>query len=298
MTEKCKACRKTVSDNMKSICCDVCNKWFHFKCSKLSEKDFTFHSDNEFEFWRCSYCIIYKCSLCELLIPPKGACIECNLCKNWIHQRCSGFNKKEFKNLGSIDNWYCKKCIQGCFPFSSLNRSSFLKTNQKSIAPAKDLNEKEIKICRICEKTNNRSDTAVFCKNCQHLCHKKCTKINKKTTDFCLTCLSETFPLQNLSNTEIENSVFNSCKLCIHTKISDHCIHSNPCQLAKDEVLPFENNFFNDHITSIFSDFNDNHSNLNDKSLLSNINFKYFLVMISTMRLQKKILNSAFSTQT
>ena len=63
---KCKKCRKLLG-NTKCICCDVCNKWLHLSCTKLTQSDFNFHVNNEMEFWRCDYCTPNICK-CQLLI--------------------------------------------------------------------------------------------------------------------------------------------------------------------------------------------------------------------------------------
>ena len=38
--DRCRRCWSQVGPRQKSICCDICNRWFHFKCSKLTNDEF------------------------------------------------------------------------------------------------------------------------------------------------------------------------------------------------------------------------------------------------------------------
>ena len=48
--------------------------------------------------------------------------ILCDLCKFWIHRKCTYLTPLEFKQLGkSEDPWYCPDCIKENIPFSTIS---------------------------------------------------------------------------------------------------------------------------------------------------------------------------------
>ena len=59
--DRCRSCWSQVGPRQKSICCDICNRWFHFKCSKLTNDELKFFVENSDKVWRCPYCEIYRC---------------------------------------------------------------------------------------------------------------------------------------------------------------------------------------------------------------------------------------------
>ena len=208
--DKCKVCKQIVKG--KSICCDGCNKWLHFKCSKLSQEQYQFHVDNEIEFWRCEYCVVVKCKICSLLITRNQDSIGCDICQSWVHQKCSGISKKMFKEIGlSNSDWFCRICIRENLPFSSLDNKNFAKvcTNEK-IKRVGRIPECALPMCSVCNKANLRKDLAIYCRNCKHLCHRKCIQMDKlvNSIDLCATCLGDVMPFQHEES--IVSLAFNS----------------------------------------------------------------------------------------
>ena len=128
---KCKKCRKTVGNNSKSICCDSCNKWIHYKCTSLTQNEFDFHTKNELEFWRCDFCIPRICK-CGLVAKHNQNKLCCKICNTWTHLKCSGLNKNDFneqmlKKKKKKDDWYCRSCITQILPFSSIDNKKIIK---------------------------------------------------------------------------------------------------------------------------------------------------------------------------
>ncbi len=54
---KCPKCFKRVFDNQKSICCDKCDNWYHFKCSSIDSARFDFLAENLSSIWFCRFCL-------------------------------------------------------------------------------------------------------------------------------------------------------------------------------------------------------------------------------------------------
>ena len=63
MAYPCGKCKVDVID--KSICCDSCNKWHHFECTCLSNKEFTHLTENDTK-WYCTAC--KTCKQCKKMI--------------------------------------------------------------------------------------------------------------------------------------------------------------------------------------------------------------------------------------
>ena len=91
-TYKCKNCKTQIGLRAKSICCDICEHWFHFKCSKISKDLFLKHVTNSQLTWRCQDCTIYRCGKCSKVIGKSQASICCDICNKWLHLRCSKLN--------------------------------------------------------------------------------------------------------------------------------------------------------------------------------------------------------------
>ena len=51
----CPACGKIVLDNCKAIECDLCQSWYHLRCSQLSTKLYNYYTNNN-DLWLCRRC--------------------------------------------------------------------------------------------------------------------------------------------------------------------------------------------------------------------------------------------------
>ena len=274
--EKCKKCKKLLRKNSNSICCDVCNKWLHFKCSTLTQEEFDFHAKNELEFWRCEYCTPSICK-CKLIIKNNQKSILCNICKTKIHLKCSGKSNSE-----STSNWFCKWCLADILPFNNMDNRKFINlfTSKKNIL----LPAHAIPTCRICDKGNIIRNSAAFCKTCKHLLHKKCiADKNTRIIDFCSRCREESLPFLKCTDEEICNENFNSLDIC------------QPCMnLSETEI---NTTFKSSEYLNIFES-TPNHASCqfeNDKiNELNNINFKFY-DLHEFHSLSKKITVNNFS---
>ena len=69
----CAACKKSVLNQRKTICCDNCNQWVHIKCNGLNDIDYNLLKSKN-DFW---YCILYTsevlpfCSTVNSIMPVK-----------------------------------------------------------------------------------------------------------------------------------------------------------------------------------------------------------------------------------
>ena len=181
-------CWNCVGPRHKGICCDICHKWFHFKCSKLNNENFQSFVNNPSKIWRCSYCEVFKCQKIYFDNRKKENCICCDVCDHWVHLKCSGLSKTEFLTLGENDNsdyWYCRSCISEALPFSSQDNFKLTKLFHASKPSCNSSNrdDRYHKFCNICKNHNNLANKAIPCTNCKCLTHRSCTKLN-------ITCLT------------------------------------------------------------------------------------------------------------
>ena len=61
-------------------------------------------------------------NLCSICIKHvKTNCIFCDICKLWVHKNCANLSTAQLSNISNTDeDWYCQKCLNDTFPFSSL----------------------------------------------------------------------------------------------------------------------------------------------------------------------------------
>ena len=54
----CSYCKKSIHNNHRSIFCDCCNQWIHYKCNLLNLKEYNeLVASNDEEAWYCINCI-------------------------------------------------------------------------------------------------------------------------------------------------------------------------------------------------------------------------------------------------
>ena len=281
--DNCKICKQIIG-NLKAICCDICNKWLHLKCTKLSQIEFDFHVSNELEFWRCDSCVPNVCN-CQLVIKKNQKSLKCQLCKTSIHLQCSGITKKDLPKFTreKKQTWYCKWCLAETLPFSNIDTKKLINLTKKD----KQFNipENVRNICKICEKGNIIRKSAVYCKSCNSLLHRKCAQSDDNTTDLCLKCRRNSYPFQGCTNEEIIKDSYNSlesCKPCL-----DYHIEEAKITIKNTDLL----NLFD--VTQRGNQIGEN--NDNDINTINNINFKYYdLHEFHTLN-KKHLKNEQFS---
>ena len=171
--------------------------------------------------WVCPKCIIYKCASCVKVIGKRQDSILCNLCKNRVHRKCSILEKCEFEKIGqSEDPWFCLGCRKGNLPFLTLDTQKFSKLFDIS-KTARNKDNQGVQWCRVCGKKKYHARNVIKCIRCKHIIHKNCPKIQIPHNFVCATCLTETFPITQTENYELEKLSFNSNFTC-------SCLLSSP----------------------------------------------------------------------
>ena len=70
-------------------------------------------------------------NLCSICITNfKTNAIFCDNCKLWVHKNCANLSGAQLSNISNTDeDWYCQKCLNDIFPFSSLTNEDITNTN-------------------------------------------------------------------------------------------------------------------------------------------------------------------------
>ena len=151
----CVVCKKIVNNNC--IFCNICDQWLHFKCSKLSksqfyllsqsnepyfcysciEQEMPFSLISNTEFKRLYFCITnaknlkYPCRICGNACKCSHNCIQCNLCNEWTHFKCSALTLNQFEGhvVNEDEAFLCNICYDNIFPFNKINNTELLLLN-------------------------------------------------------------------------------------------------------------------------------------------------------------------------
>ena len=163
-SDRCLKCSKFVTNNQNGICCDICDHWFHLKCSSLSKHTLSLLKTKN-ETWMCKFChsstfpfhnldnynfikhatkestsnstitnntlqnFNKNCSICKKKVLQPKLSIPCHNCKTFIHKKCTFFNKK---TIHTPNKWMCPHCIDNAFPFTKLNDHEFFEFQYNS----------------------------------------------------------------------------------------------------------------------------------------------------------------------
>ena len=246
----CPTCKSKVP-NVDSICCDSCDKWFHFECTDLTKAQFRIHTIDESFTWFCDKCVVDTCNKCKIL-TRHGPKLNCAKCNKHYHLRCAGLSKKAEITYGIP--WYCYQCNEDIFPFNSITVKQLSTLTFNSINTNKHPNklrtlhmdnlQKTTSIanvfksdCKVCNKKVSQTNAAIPCPSCKCFIHKKCSNLKpKEITQLkecqniweCSTCVSSKFPFSQADEIEIHLDSFNSNWECgCKTHIQPHVTYDN-----------------------------------------------------------------------
>ena len=149
-TISCKYCLKAVLDNCNCIYCEICNSWCHIKCIKMSLSRLKELSESKDPFY-CNSCLSHElpfcllttrtfdvtvnctpdvsinkfkfpCKLCKQACKSNQNCIYCEICKMWIHVKCSALSLSQFKSYTTNTlPYFCSDCIFDNLPINCLD---------------------------------------------------------------------------------------------------------------------------------------------------------------------------------
>ena len=226
-----KCCTRINDKTDNSIKCDVCNKWHHLKCTKLTNNQFEIHSVEDSLEWLCNACSADKCDECDITFR-RGKSINCSVCTKKYHISCVGLSKQSLVNIDT-KLWNCIRCKNDIFPFNTITPTQIESLSCNSLAIAKHTNKlrtinfqssakianKIIPTCSVCLKAVANTSKSIPCPSCNHFIHKKCCQLKqdeindlKRSPNMweCLSCTANKFPLASVDEDEIHLNSFNS----------------------------------------------------------------------------------------
>ena len=176
----CHACSRRYFPRSYRVNCVNCENTYCSKClNDLKDINIKYFLTPENDFF-CKNCdenfLCMKCDLpCENS-DGSAPSIFCDLCKKWLHFKCSRLGLRQFNKLGMInDPYFCSSCINNSLPFSNNSKNSFFdKTASKSA---------RVPICQLCIECNSECDNCTACPDLHRVCDEcnKCSLIDLDT---------------------------------------------------------------------------------------------------------------------
>ena len=157
----CKKCNEHIPNNTDSICCDICDIWFHVRCSGLTFKSFKKLTNDINSRWFCSPCLkecfpfgqLGPVAFENFITPTVNSnlhvheellhfiqnnnftnkcsicdkktnivkSVPCSTCNSLLHQKCAKYKLKNLKDINDIQHWQCPKCKSDTFPFHDIS---------------------------------------------------------------------------------------------------------------------------------------------------------------------------------
>jgi hypothetical protein len=231
----CSSCHTKV-DGQAGIACDWCDKFYHLKCTGLTNAQFEIYSVDKSFTWFCKKCDMKKCNKCNIL-TRHSVPIKCDCCQKYYHLRCAGLSQTAYI---PTTTWNCYQCNEKIFPFNSLNAKQVTSLTFNSINTSKHPNRlftlhtsthnnyntpthEYRSQCNVCKNNVNQPKAAIPCPSCNHLIHKKCTKLTPNILTQlkhnlnvweCSTCANDKFPFSQADDEDIVLDSFNSNWTC------------------------------------------------------------------------------------
>lgn len=130
------------------------------------------------------------CPRCNKSVSNNSRAIECDVCLNWFHLRCSLLSVKQYNYIAATNDLIRQQCRVDTFPFSSINDSDLV------------------------HLTFN-SNTTCYCSN--QICNHKLDCLPRLAEIVNLSTNSSTFDIESNITPQVNFGYFSS-----------HNFHSNP----------------------------------------------------------------------
>ena len=186
------SCPENCNEHTDRVFCQICEKWFHFRCQKLSKKSFQ-NIRNKKEIFVCDgvctsallplsqidhlefLSFIFgdgkrPCKKCKLDCLGKNLmnCVMCKVCKNWFHETCTTLEYDYAEYLTrQIDHYCSNKCLLTVQPFKTITSDDVeFQTNPNN--------------CKICleECLGFNLVDCVYCDVCNYWIHAECLNLS------------------------------------------------------------------------------------------------------------------------
>ena len=248
----CGKCNRAVRSNQRGICCDQCDRWFHIRCSNISNDDYTLLSNNS-ETWVCLSCTSLTehgqsqqhlqeperlpCSRCNRAVRSNQRGICCDQCNRWFHIRCSNISTEDYTLLSSnSETWVCLSC-------TSLTEQG---QSQQHLQEPESENEHSRFPCGHCCRLVADHHRGICCDQCNRWFHIRCANItypeytrlsNNSESWICIVCHTHVNE-QYTTTTQIEPEREHTALCHISTQRPANCEPNN--QLSQHQYLHLE----------------------------------------------------------
>ena len=231
----CIECQKPVKTNQKGLECDICKIWVHFKCTDLTEAQFSFLEANEdIPF----YCLVCKPRLLYADVISDSNTLYTNSNLNSSSPSIIYSSDFEFSSAHSSDFEYVDESDSesrglnfDCLPTNDVNNPPKNNTNNPSSSKHIFLQTRNYKHpCVICfGPCKDKCQDSICCSLCDEWTHKKCS--NLTLDQFNKYCLPE--------NAEIPFY----CDICLYG--SNHKTDNQTCLRAAEISTLDTNDIYN-----------------------------------------------------
>ena len=246
------SCPVNCDENSERVFCEICQKWFHYKCKNLSKKAylellaskksfvckgtccqilFPFFNLNQIEFLDLlSVENDTPCKKCKMACLGNGLmnCIQCDVCEHWFHENCANLDYSLECYLYYDLNFICSdKCWLNLLPFHSVAKNSEV----PEFHPSKD--SYPCKLCRNQCLGFGLMD-CIQCSVCQYWIHANCLKLSQEQFEILANDNSEFICS---SRCEMMLLPFHSTNFC---SVTEPC-PSNQNECVENLIVPLSN---------------------------------------------------------
>ena len=132
--KNCHTCGDTQLNPLNSLYCVTCLENLCDSCNSLPNSLIHSFRTTDCPFYCSSCSLFYPCLVCEdhcFNDSVHQPSINCDICKQWVHHKCSKLTVNQFNKYGRIsDPFYCSNCVAENIPFSKLSKPKLDKLNE------------------------------------------------------------------------------------------------------------------------------------------------------------------------
>ena len=144
--KNCHTCGDTQLNSLNSLYCVTCLENFCDSCNSLPNSLIHSFRTTDCPFYCSSCSLFYPCLVCgdhcfnDSVHQPS---INCDICQQWVHHKCSNLTVNQFNKYGRIsDPFYCSNCVAENIPFSKLSKPKLDKLNEDDLSVNENTNVK------------------------------------------------------------------------------------------------------------------------------------------------------------
>ena len=173
--KSCHICGDTNLTSSNSLYCVTCLLNVCDSCNSLPNSLIHSFRTTDCPFYCSSCSLFYPCLVCgdhcynDSVHQPS---INCDICQNWVHHKCSKLTVNQFNKYGRTPTpFYCSNCINENIPFTKLSRPKLHKLNEDGLPVITNgRTSKPTVSCSLCVMCDSECDNCVNCPNIHRVC--------------------------------------------------------------------------------------------------------------------------------